>query len=182
MKALFLRKTISIALLLLFINFAIKAQPDGQISAGAPQSTAPDIHPIHPPIDFSVHPPPSKFSEVTFAEPQLESKTLPRTFKATAYSLRGRTASGIQTRPGIVAADPRVLPLGSVVEIKAGSYSGVYTVHDTGGKVKGNLIDVWLPSSKEALQFGRRKIKLQVLRYGPANSVKQITSAKKPKQ
>src|SRR5687767_8307378 len=58
-------------------------------------------------------------------------------FKATAYCLKGRTANGSGVRRGIVAADTRVLPLGTQIQIEAGSYSGTYTVADTGGAVKG---------------------------------------------
>ncbi len=47
-----------------------------------------------------------------------------RSFRATAYCLRGRTASGGNVRRGIVAADPRILPLGTRIEISAGSYGG----------------------------------------------------------
>ncbi len=90
----------------------------------------------------------------------------PRAFQATAYSLPGRTRSGAHVRRGVIAADPRVLPLGSVVHLKAGNYSGVYTVHDTGGAIKGKIIDVWMPSSREARSFGRRSIRLTVLKYG----------------
>ncbi|MBX3276715.1 MAG: 3D domain-containing protein [Acidobacteria bacterium] len=132
----------------------------------------PKVSPVNPPIEFSLHPPEIKLKAAKFSEPDLLNKTAPRPFKATAYSLRGRTASGVQTRHGIVAADPEVLPLGSVVEIRAGSYSGVYTVQDTGSRVKGNLVDVWMPSTTEARQFGRRTVKLQVLRYGPSKTTK----------
>src|SRR5690242_17001257 len=55
------------------------------------------------------------------------------TFTATAYSIEGRTASGHRTREGIVAADPRVLPLGSRIRIhESGGYDGEYEVRDTG--------------------------------------------------
>ncbi|HYE71780.1 MAG TPA: 3D domain-containing protein [Blastocatellia bacterium] len=91
----------------------------------------------------------------------------PQVFSATAYNLKGRTASGKMTKRGVIAADPRVLPLGSVVKLEAGDYSGVYTVHDTGGAIKGRIVDVWMPTSKEARSFGRRKVKLVVLQYGP---------------
>jgi 3D (Asp-Asp-Asp) domain-containing protein len=84
-------------------------------------------------------------------------------FNATAYCLQGRTASGHKVRPGIIAADPRVLPLGTVVHLQAGEYSGVYTVLDTGGAIKGRLIDVYVPTRKEALNFGRRQVKLRVI-------------------
>lgn len=84
-------------------------------------------------------------------------------FHATAYCLKGRTASGHYTRRGVIAADPRVLPIGTVVEIKAGRYTGTYTVLDTGGRIKGRKVDVYVPTYKEAKQFGRQRIKIKVL-------------------
>lgn len=92
--------------------------------------------------------------------------TEPTTYVATAYSLRGRTASGRFVSRGLIAADPRVLPLGSRVRLDAGAYSGEYLVADTGALVKGRRIDIWTPSSKEAMKFGKRKVKLTVLSYG----------------
>jgi 3D (Asp-Asp-Asp) domain-containing protein len=79
-------------------------------------------------------------------------------FVATAYCLRGRTASGSRVRNGIIAADPRVLRLGSRVNLGAGSYSGNYIVADTGGKIKGKRIDIWMASCAEARRFGRRTV------------------------
>ncbi|MCY7348086.1 MAG: 3D domain-containing protein [Pyrinomonadaceae bacterium] len=79
-------------------------------------------------------------------------------FRATAYCLKGRTAMGSGVRRGIVAADPRVLPLGSRIQITAGSYSGIYTVADTGGAVKGRILDIWMPSCVEAVRFGRKSV------------------------
>ena len=87
-------------------------------------------------------------------------------YVATAYSLRGRTASGRQVSKGLIAADPRVLPLGSRVKLEAGPYSGEYLVADTGGAVRGRRIDIWTPTSREAMRFGRRVIKLTVLSFG----------------
>lgn len=84
-------------------------------------------------------------------------------FHATAYCLKGRTASGINTRPGMIAADPRVLPLGTVVHLRAGRYTGTYTVMDTGGRIKGRLVDVYVPTYKEAVEFGRRQVKIKVI-------------------
>ena len=95
-------------------------------------------------------------------KPQLIVKT----FLATAYCLKGQTASGIPVRRGIVAADPKVLPLGSVVRIDAGTYSGIYTVMDTGGDIRGQRIDIFLPTRSEAMRFGSRKIKVEILRRG----------------
>ena len=87
-------------------------------------------------------------------------------FTATAYALRGRTASGATVRRGLIAADRRVLPLGTRVRLEAGGYSGEYLVADTGGLVRGRKIDIWVPSTREAMRFGRRPVKLTVLSYG----------------
>lgn len=84
-------------------------------------------------------------------------------FTATAYTLRGRTASGKTVARGLIAADRRVLPIGTRVRLEAGSYSGEYTVADTGGAVRGRKIDIWMPSTSEAMRFGRRAVKLTVL-------------------
>jgi 3D (Asp-Asp-Asp) domain-containing protein len=89
-------------------------------------------------------------------------------FHATAYCLKGRTASGISTRPGVIAADPSVLPLGTVVHLRAGRYTGTYTVMDTGGRIKGRLVDVYVPTYREALEFGRRQVKIKVIGRGSA--------------
>ena len=84
-------------------------------------------------------------------------------FTATAYCLKGRTALGHGVRRGIIAADPRVLRLGSRVNLGGGAYSGQYLVSDTGGRIKGRRIDIWVPSCAEARRFGRRTVTLGVL-------------------
>jgi 3D (Asp-Asp-Asp) domain-containing protein len=90
-----------------------------------------------------------------------------QTFSATAYSIEGKTASGVQTRRGIVAADPRILPLGSRIRVSdAGTYDGEYVVHDTGPAVKGREIDIYMPSDAEAKKFGRRPVRVEVLSRG----------------
>ena len=86
-----------------------------------------------------------------------------QTFKATAYCLKGRTATGGSVRRGIVAADPRVLPLGTRINISAGSYSGTYTVADTGGAIRGRILDIWVPNCSEATRFGRKSIRVSVV-------------------
>ena len=90
-----------------------------------------------------------------------------RYFIATAYSVEGTGASGKWSHPGTVAADRKILPLNSRIRIYgAGRYSGEYTVEDTGGKVDGHHIDVYMPSRAEAKKFGRQRVKVLVLRYG----------------
>jgi len=86
-------------------------------------------------------------------------------FMATAYALPGRTASGQTVRRGLIAAD-RSLPLGTRVRLDAGNYSGEYLVADRGGRVRGRIIDIWVPSNGEAIRFGRRPVKLTILSYG----------------
>lgn len=100
----------------------------------------------------------------------------PTIYVATAYSLRGRTASGQMVSKGLIAADPRVLPLGSRVRLEAGAYSGEYLVADTGALVRGRRIDIWTPSTREAMRFGRRPVKLTVLSLG---GKKRTTTARK---
>jgi len=87
------------------------------------------------------------------------------TVSATAYCQEGRTASGMLTRPGIVAADPRVLPLGTVMRITGPhkKYQGTYKVADVGSAVKGRRIDIFMPSCREAKRFGRQRLQLEVL-------------------
>ena len=94
-----------------------------------------------------------------------DAESQPTNYVATAYSLRGKTASGRMVSRGLIAADPRVLPLGSRVRLDHPGYSGEYIVADTGGMIRGKRIDIWTPSSSEAMRFGRRNVKLTVLSY-----------------
>jgi len=86
---------------------------------------------------------------------------------ATAYCQDGKTKSGAHTHEGIVAADPRVLPVGSVVRIESPrAYSGIYTVMDTGGAIDGRRLDIFIPDCARAKKFGRQTVQIRVLRQG----------------
>lgn len=124
----------------------------------------------HPSINFKVNPSESKLNERPFAGPSLDILVAVSSFQATAYALRGQTRSGAYVRRGVIAADPRVIPLGSVVQISTPGYCGVYSVQDTGKKIKGKIVDLWVESPREARIFGRRQIKLHILRLGPKPS------------
>ncbi len=89
-------------------------------------------------------------------------------FSATAYCKGTTTASGVNVRSGIAAADPDLLPVGSVVQVDApgARYDGVYTVMDTGPEVQGRHLDLYMWSCHEALRFGRTAIRIVVLRLG----------------
>lgn len=88
-------------------------------------------------------------------------------FLATMYASSGTTKSGLETHPGLVAADTSVLPLGTKIRVtNAGPYSGIYTVADTGSKVRGRHIDIFMPSWYRAKEFGRKVVKVTVLKWG----------------
>jgi 3D (Asp-Asp-Asp) domain-containing protein len=89
-------------------------------------------------------------------------------FSATAYCKGSTTASGVAVRTGVAAADPQLLPVGSVVNVATGDpkYNGVYTIMDTGPAVQGRELDLYMWSCHEALRFGRKSIDVTVLRLG----------------
>lgn len=87
-------------------------------------------------------------------------------FDATAYCVSGTTFTGHQTRPGIVASDPEVIPLGSVIYVESPLKGGIYQVLDTGELIKGKIIDIFIPSYEHCKEFGRRMVKVTILRYG----------------
>lgn len=72
----------------------------------------------------------------------------------------GKTATMTKVRWGVVAVDPRVIPLGSKIYIEN---MGWFSAEDTGGKVKGNKIDIFYPTRNQAIKFGKRKLKVFVL-------------------
>jgi 3D (Asp-Asp-Asp) domain-containing protein len=86
---------------------------------------------------------------------------------ATAYAQSGITRLGTLTHRGIVAADPRVFPLGTRIRVTgAGPYSGTYVVTDTGGKVLGRHIDIFIPEFTAARRFGRKTVLVSVIEWG----------------
>ncbi len=93
------------------------------------------------------------------------------TVTATAYTTERqrhkRTATGAVARVGLIAVDPRVIPLGSRLYItSADGKSWVYgtaVAADTGGAIKGNRIDLFFNTHRECVNFGRRKAIVYVL-------------------
>jgi 3D (Asp-Asp-Asp) domain-containing protein len=78
---------------------------------------------------------------------------------AYAYCLRGRTASGRYTKHGIIAVDPRVIPLGSRLYVPGYGWG---VAADTGGLIVGNKIDVWRPTTADCYRWGVRRVKVKV--------------------
>ena len=102
----------------------------------------------------------------TAAPAATEGYTL--TVEATAYSyaeagLSNYTADGtnLVNDPMVIAVDPRVIPLGTMVEIPG---YGVFRAADTGGAIVGNKIDVHFPTVAETYNFGRRTITIRILK------------------
>ena len=89
-------------------------------------------------------------------------------FAASAYCTGEVTASGVAPHTGIAAADPDVLPTGSVIQISTPGtrYDGIYTIMDTGPVIRGRLLDLYLRSCGEATNFGRQSVEVLVLRLG----------------
>jgi 3D (Asp-Asp-Asp) domain-containing protein len=89
------------------------------------------------------------------------------TYVATAYAITGITASGEWTHRHVVAADPDILPIGTRIKIqRAGRYSGEYVVADTGAKIQGRRLDIYMPSDAECKKFGVKHVKVKVIQLG----------------
>ena len=89
-------------------------------------------------------------------------------FIITMYATGCDTKPGALTKAGIlpvidftVAADPRVLPIGTIIEIEG--FTGPRLVHDIGGKVKGKHVDLFVGSCSTAINWGRRTRAVRVL-------------------
>lgn len=79
----------------------------------------------------------------------------------------GITASGTKARPGAVAVDPKVIPLGTKLYIESldGTEDyGFATAEDTGGAIKGKKIDLFFHSGTDVRNFGRRDVKVYILK------------------
>lgn len=101
------------------------------------------------------------------------------TMTATAYDLSyestgkrpgdkyyGITASGTKARPGVVAVDPRIIPLGTKLYVESLDSTkdyGFCIAEDTGGAIKGNKIDLFFNTAREVRNFGRRKVKVYII-------------------
>jgi len=88
--------------------------------------------------------------------------------EATAYTKsveegtqRGITRSGTEVSRGTVAVDPRAIPLGTRLYVDG--YGDAIAL-DTGGAIKGNRIDLYMETKKEAFEWGRRQVKVWILK------------------
>ena len=103
----------------------------------------------------------------------IEERTMPREepqepepmiFEATAYCYTGnRTATGTWPSRGTIAVDPEVIPLGTRLHIE-GYGEGI--AEDTGGAIKGEIIDLYMESEAECWEFGRRQVEVRIIKEG----------------
>lgn len=91
------------------------------------------------------------------------------TVEATAYTAGcegciGITKTGVDLNANpdakVIAVDPSIIPLGSKVYVEGYGYA---TAEDTGGAIKGNRIDVFVPEQNDALQWGRKQVKVTII-------------------
>ncbi|MGG1068398.1 LysM peptidoglycan-binding domain-containing protein [Priestia megaterium] len=103
------------------------------------------------------------------AESSQQASGKSMTVEATAYTANcagcsGTTATGVDLKANpnqkVIAVDPSVIPLGSKVYVEG---YGEAVAADTGGAIKGNRIDVFVPAEGDAQQFGRKSVKITVM-------------------
>lgn len=75
----------------------------------------------------------------------------------------GKTASGMKPQVGVVAVDPKIIPLGTKLYVEGYNDNKICIAGDTGGAIKGKRIDLFMNSRNEALKFGRKKVKVRVV-------------------
>lgn len=107
-----------------------------------------------------------RYKDVIVMEASAYTAGYASTGKSPGDPYYGITRSGTQVRPGVVAVDPKVIPLGSKLYIESmdrtASY-GLASAEDTGSAIKGNKVDLFFESREAALRFGRRKVKVYIL-------------------
>lgn len=87
------------------------------------------------------------------------------TMEATAYTHTGnRTAAGVWPCQGVIAVDPRVIPLGTWLYVEG---YGLGQALDTGGLIKGRRIDLFMDSERQAVVWGRQPVQVYILRSRP---------------
>ncbi|MBO7207998.1 MAG: 3D domain-containing protein [Kiritimatiellae bacterium] len=72
----------------------------------------------------------------------------------------GLTSTGKKAARGTVAADPKILKMGTKLEIPG---YGTGVVEDIGGAIKGRHIDLWFPTHEEAKRWGKRYLRIKVI-------------------
>ncbi len=80
---------------------------------------------------------------------------------AVAYYLPGKTALGVPVGKGVVAVDPKLIPLGTKLHVPG---YGPGLAADVGYAIKGRVIDLWFPTTAKARNWGRRTVTITIYR------------------
>jgi 3D (Asp-Asp-Asp) domain-containing protein len=107
------------------------------------------------PLDTGAAAAPAEPAAVSLAAPGARTMVV----SATAYAIRGRTASGLPTSRGVAAVDPAVIPLGTRFFVPG---YGEAVAADVGSSVRGNKVDLWFPSLAQARAWGRRTVAIVI--------------------
>ena len=130
---------------------SLEAEAAAAAARSAQVSSSPAPTPVSAPAPEAASPPPAPVLQPDV----VTSGTRTLTVEATGYALTGRTASGLRTGWGIVAVDPSVIPLGTRMTVPG---YGEAVAADTGSAVNGLEIDLWFPTTADALAWGRRTV------------------------
>jgi len=125
---------------------------------GAPSKIAPDKQVYRPVPVSALIDKPITHREASRKEDVPKYREL--LMEATAYSYTGfRTFTGTWPKRGTIAVDPKVIPLGSRLWVEG---YGFGEAEDTGGAIKGHIVDVFLENEEACREWGRRKVKVRV--------------------
>ena len=141
----------------------VQSNPEPETEATPAPAPEPESEPETTPAPASE--PASAPTEPTNSEPAGKEITV----EATAYTAGcegciGITKTGVDLNANpdakVIAVDPSIIPLGSKVYVEGYGYA---TAEDTGGAIKGNRIDVFVPEQNDALQWGRKQVKVTII-------------------
>lgn len=148
------------------VHFALLAGLLGTLALSAPAQGAPLIptrmssaQEISPFAYADVMPQIFTLQKVTAAPKVAVRKLRALRVMATAYALTGRTATGTRTTHGSIAVDPHLIPLGTKMFVPGYGWG---KAEDTGGAIRGAVIDLWMPSNRQCFQWGVRTVQIMV--------------------
>ncbi|OXT16293.1 peptidoglycan-binding protein [Bacillus sp. OG2] len=131
----------------------------------APEKTAPaESKPAESEGTVSTQPAPEASAPVAQEEVGKEITVTATAYTASCEGCSGVTSTGIDLNANpdqkVISVDPNVIPLGSKVYVEG---YGNAIAGDTGGSIKGNKIDVFIPTKEEAIKFGRQTLTVRIL-------------------
>ncbi len=131
----------------------------------APEKTAPaESKPAESEASASTKPSPEASAPAAQEEEGKEITVTATAYTASCEGCSGVTSTGIDLNANpdqkVISVDPNVIPLGSKVYVEG---YGNAIAGDTGGSIKGNKIDVFIPNKEEAIKFGRQTLTVRIL-------------------